>query len=161
MAPTGSTWNPHNTLCPQPSSSALGSQTLPGLCWRCACLQPCLWPRLPGGHWTCVVALSPAALTGWAPTWFIPWLCLGLSMDPLSAHSSAETLWAVALVCEGTASAAFTPFLSFLCEVQAPDERAHPALSHHMPLFSTLSVLYLSSTFSPGHTFVCFVFYQA
>ena len=49
-----------------PGSSALDSQTLPGLCCRCASLQPCLWPHLLGGPWTHVVARSPAALTGWA-----------------------------------------------------------------------------------------------
>lgn len=49
-----------------PGSSVLGSQTSPGLCCSWACLQPCLWPRLLGGPWAHVVALSPAAPPGWA-----------------------------------------------------------------------------------------------
>lgn len=49
-----------------PGSSVWGSQPSPGLCCSWACLQPCLWPRLLGGPWAHVVALSPAAPTGWA-----------------------------------------------------------------------------------------------
>lgn len=75
-----------------PGSSALGTQTLPGLCFRCACLQPCLWPHLLGGPWTRVVDPS-ASLIGWLPDLVHPLAVSGAVDGPHYQHPALLRSW--------------------------------------------------------------------
>lgn len=97
-----------------PGSSALSSQTWPGLCCRGACL----WPHLLGGPWTCVVALSSAALTGWALDLVPPLAACGAVDGPRYQHpallrSCGTVPWSVRAEPQFPSLLSFPFFLKF------------------------------------------------